>query len=766
MAPKQPGDHHGENGTGAASNASMEATLGQNGRGRGGSRVRLEGSVLSIRLTRRMTTTLERPSQSSAQMPPTPTPRRVSLPIGHFPGANRTLNRSLTAAQSVARRERFARRQLNYRAIEQSHDLLSGAGRSALAGPRTPTSAAPLTFEAITNQSAEGRRVKNTSSGALSQFPDHSASPSPMQRATQSKQTRRVNSRPSSAASELAPGLPTTMAQQPGSIGMQQPATTGTDFSASTSFAGPGQQNDIGMEFSGNVGPSSNNHQVPTSAGGNAFGVANNLRPLAPAPQPATSTFQPPGNNESFVFGTQNPANFDINMNLPAVGAQAGGAQQPGGNFQPHAGSAAPYYNVPNPAGAAAAQGSFNNGPSAAAPNQFGGSGGASSSANAGNLSFNGFNSDNVPHSTAVSLPNDINAAPRTGNNPYYYSTGFAPAYQIPPVPVNLEGDPFHYNPYARPGTWSAYPDPNQVLPVNVYESLRSHMIAVGVCNNTDQVWIEGVQYGIGLAIEAYKESLLDEIEVEGRVFGRALVHDNQIDSSLTMRNRIADRSTAYYDRVQAAKAASKFVASSNLLAEVIVEKGLNGGLPAQGGFVATEALFPNNPDARAHTNALNAALAAEHNGPPHATVHAEPRPLVGAQTISQRLPEYEGVSQGAAQNIPLAAMIDNAIDSTKVHENVPNFAVPVEDFGFTEEDLRQMTGAAAFEVASRHAQDENYRAEVNDTLDRLSGAYDQPNFDRMGEVSSRTTNNRGAQPRLSETDDGLAFISYPENNN
>ncbi|KAI1636793.1 hypothetical protein F4809DRAFT_641204 [Biscogniauxia mediterranea] len=853
-----------------------EATPGQGGRGRGRSRgrgrgrgnPRGSGSGPASQPSRRGTITPQRPS--SALMPPTPTPRR-SIPIGHFPGGNLSHPRPVRPppVAPAAPMELDTPGLLPLPLFQR----LSQSG----ARPSTPPSGLVLRTTADRNTTTEGRRTKSTPQGAAtSESSGHDDSPSPLQRATQSKQTKAQRTtattsgraspagraRASSAASRgrasqgagtpvvyrnLTPALPNITAQRQNSVAPQQPAVSGAGSFGSFYGTNISQQHEFNAEltsnagFTGNAGSASaySNNQAPNPAGGNAFGTGNELRSIAPAPSPRarSSSNGFPRSPVSFGLDAPNPVSAYIHITSPA--ARTNSQLRPSNNNnhngqqQPHAGSGTPYsstapsdtgfYTTAGPATTAAAQApvissSYNRGTPAIgqaqqqpsqhqsgqqqsgqyqpsphqsaqqqlsprqsgqqqpSPHQSGQSGQSGSNGAAHpqiNLNDEVLNFHLVGNSRMVSLPENINNGARTADNPHYYDTGFAPAFQIPPVPPNLDEPFWHTNPFARPGTWSAPRDPNLILPPTIYNALDNHMMSSGVLNEPDRMWIMGVQQGIGLGVLAYKESLMDELEIEGRLYGCAVQPTGGMGNSLAMRNKISTKACEYYDLMQAHKAAGKFIAASELLVQTIVEKGIEAALPPAGSFVATPALFPNNPEAQAHTNSLNAALASEINRPPPADIHAQTKPLVGPHAVADNLSEYEGVSQrGQARHGIIAPIIDNAINATRIPEGMRNFAsAPAPDeLIFTEADFREMREAAALEVASRTGTNNNNNngsanGSAGDAEAARSGQQNQNlNQDLIGEVSSRTMGgyNHGAQPELSETADGHAFINVP----
>ncbi|KAI1495293.1 hypothetical protein F5X96DRAFT_675870 [Biscogniauxia mediterranea] len=794
-------DHQSDEEMVDAPDVVTEATPGQGGRGRGRSRSRGRGrgrgnprgsgSGPASQPSRRGTITPQRPSP--ALMPPTPTPRR-SIPIGHFPGGNLSHPR-LDRPPSVA----------------PPAPMLDTSGLLPLplfqrlsqngARPSTPPSGLVLRTTADRNTTTEGRRTKSTPQGAAtSESSGHDDSPSPLQRATQSKQTKAQRTtattsgraspagraRASSAASRgrasqgagtpvvyrnLTPALPNITAQRQNSVAPQQPAVSGAGSFGSFYGTDISQQH----EFNARSASAYSNNQAPNPAGGNAFGTGNELRTLAPAPSPRARSRSNgfPRSPVSFGLDAPNPVSEYIHITSPA--ARTNSQLRPSNNNhngqqQPHAGSGTPYsstapsdtgfYTTAGPATTTAAQ----------APSGQSGSNGAAQPQI--NLNDEVLNFHLVGNSRMVSLPENINSGARTAGNPHYYDTGFAPAFQIPPVPPNLDEPFWHTNPFARPGTWSAPRDPNLILPPTVYNALDSHMMSRGVLDESDRMWIMGVQYGIGLGILAYKESLMDELEIEGRLYGCAVQPTGGMGNSLAMRSKISTKACEYYDLMQAHKAAGKFMAASELLAQTIVEKGIEAALPPAGSFVATPALFPNNPEAQAHTNSLNAALASEINRPPPADIHAQTKPLVGPHAVADNLSEYEGVSQrGQARHGIIAPIIDNAINATRIPEGMRNFAPAPEEFIFTEADFREMREAAALEVASRTGTNNNNNdngsanGSAGDAETARSGQQNQNlDPDLIGEVSSRTMGgyNHGAQPELSETADGHAFINVP----
>ncbi|KAI0595820.1 hypothetical protein F4775DRAFT_343747 [Biscogniauxia sp. FL1348] len=838
-----------------APDVATEATPGQGGRGRGRGRGRSggSGSGPASQPSRRSTITPQRPSPALSQMPPTPTPRR-SIPIGHFPGANLSRPRPVRPppVAPVAPMELDTPGPLPQPLF---FPLSQGGAR-----PSTPPSGLVLRTATDRNTTTEERRIKSTPQGAAtSESSEHDDSPSPLQRATQSKQTnaQRTTATTSGRASpagragasyttryghaaqgagtpdvyrNLTPALPNIVAQRQSSGAPQQPAGFGTGSIPGYYEAEASQQHRPNAGLASNAGTGYSNNQAPNTAGGNAFGMGNEFRSLAPAPSPRESSDPNDFRRSPISFGIDatNPVSAYIHMNSPAVGANGqlrptnnnGNGQQqrhragsgissssaslPNSGFYTTAGSpttastrapglTSSYNNGTPVIGQGQQQPSPYHQPGQQRPGpqqygqqqygqqqfdqqqhgphqsgQSGSNGAAQPQVNLNNevLNFQ-LRGNPPPRSRRVNLPADINNGTRTASNPYYYDTGFAPAFQIPPVPPNLD-DPFwHTNPFARPGTWAAPRDPNIVLPPTIYNSLDSHMMNTGVLNEHDRMWIMGVQQGIGLGIVAYKESLMDELEIEGRLYGLAVQPTGGMRDSLAMRDKIGAKACEYYDLMQAHKAAGKFIAASELLVRTIEEKGIEGSLPPTGGFVATPALFPNNPEAQAYTNSLNAALASEINRPPPADIHAQQKPLVGPHAVADNLAEYEGVSErGQGRHGIIAPMIDNAINATRIPEGMRSFASSdPEQLLFTEEDFREIREAAALEVASQNNNNGSANGSAGNAEAAHSGQQSQNmNQNFIGEVSSRTMGdyNHGAQPELSETADGHAFINVP----
>ncbi|KAI0019829.1 hypothetical protein F4780DRAFT_408014 [Xylariomycetidae sp. FL0641] len=71
---------------------------------------------------------------------------------------------------------------------------------------------------------------------------------------------------------------------------------------------------------------------------------------------------------------------------------------------------------------------------------------------------------------------------------------------------------------FAQPATWSAIN--LEPLPFEPYRTMEDNMGVAGVHSEWDQQWQRGTQYGIGLAIDTYRENLLAELQAHGTLFG------------------------------------------------------------------------------------------------------------------------------------------------------------------------------------------------------------------------------------------------------
>ncbi|KAI5923791.1 hypothetical protein F4810DRAFT_710216 [Camillea tinctor] len=600
----------------------------------------------------------------------------------------------------------------------------------------------------------------------------------------------RATARTPAERQNLAPALPNVAAQLQNTIDFQQPAGPGAGPFQNHPAASAAMQYESSLGYAGDFGVEAgpSNVQAPATTSGSGYGAGNDQLALSPAPGSRPSPGFP-RNPVSFGLDALHPVSAYIHLYSPNVGglgqhrhrcagstacpyprapsiarpvtalpaqrsyssyndgfsmtnlAQQPMQQQLGGPSVSSAftSSAAttqaqvspPAYNIDTPAIGSASQSGQQHNQQSAAPDD-------------GIPDF-GFGS-NVPRSTRVSLPNDINAGTRTAGNPFYYESGYAPAFQFPHVPSVGSNQFWYTNPWARPLTWAATDDPNLVLPPDVYHGLDQYMMKNGVLNMNDRMWAMGVQYGIGLGVSAYKESLMDELEIEGRLFGRVLQVDRANDTSLTMCEKIKSEACGYFDLAQAHRAAKKYITSSELLAETIEKKGIEASLPAAGSHVAPPALFPNNSEAQAHASSLNAALASEINRPPPGNLHAQPKPLVGPYAITEHLPEYEGVSaRGQAQHGTIAPLIDNAINATRIPQGMPHFAAAAAPVS-NEDNDHEMHGAASG-AGSNHNQ-------------TASGSSEDADEDPEGFFGRY-----GPKYELAETPEGRAYIRRIQRN-
>ncbi|KAH8160724.1 hypothetical protein CIB48_g7536 [Xylaria polymorpha] len=142
-------------------------------------------------------------------------------------------------------------------------------------------------------------------------------------------------------------------------------------------------------------------------------------------------------------------------------------------------------------------------------------------------------------------------------------------------------------------------------LPSSAYQSLD---FIVGsddrVHDETERLWLMGVQAGIGLGIAGAREAVLNEMMYDNTVFSRPIQSYPTDPSPYDMRMYLGQRCMTGFDLRVAARISRQFVNSSLQLIDLIVDNGLTACLPEYGSpLPGTFAFFTDQDSARCHEN-------------------------------------------------------------------------------------------------------------------------------------------------------------------
>ncbi|KAI0555676.1 hypothetical protein F4679DRAFT_519434 [Xylaria curta] len=125
--------------------------------------------------------------------------------------------------------------------------------------------------------------------------------------------------------------------------------------------------------------------------------------------------------------------------------------------------------------------------------------------------------------------------------------------------------------------------------------------------DETERLWLIGVQAGIGLGITGAREAVLNEMTYENTVFSRPMQSYPSDPPPYEMRMYLGRHCMAGFDRRVADRIAKQFVANSMELIDIIVENGLTACLPEYGSpLPGTFAFFTDEDSARCHENSRN----------------------------------------------------------------------------------------------------------------------------------------------------------------
>ncbi|RYO88251.1 hypothetical protein DL766_006269 [Monosporascus sp. MC13-8B] len=171
-----------------------------------------------------------------------------------------------------------------------------------------------------------------------------------------------------------------------------------------------------------------------------------------------------------------------------------------------------------------------------------------------------------------------------------------------PTTPVNNNGGIFvgHAGHYMlgslvpasplTPGLDSIGLAPDVVVPTSVFTGLEEYMTNFPAFDEIDKIWQLGIQYGIGLGVNAYKAGLMNELVTRGRLFGRHVLIDGGGD---VQRMRASIMSRDLFDRVTAAEAGRQFVQNSITMMELAVDNRVDRAIATRRGFIGTNGMWP-----------------------------------------------------------------------------------------------------------------------------------------------------------------------------
>lgn len=124
------------------------------------------------------------------------------------------------------------------------------------------------------------------------------------------------------------------------------------------------------------------------------------------------------------------------------------------------------------------------------------------------------------------------------------------------------------------------------------------------VHDETERLWLMGVQAGIGLGIAGAREAVLNEMMYDNTVFSRPIQSYPTDPSPYDMRMYLGQRCMTGFDLRVAARISRQFVNSSLQLIDLIVDNGLTACLPEYGSpLPGTFAFFTDQDSARCHEN-------------------------------------------------------------------------------------------------------------------------------------------------------------------
>ncbi|RYP54272.1 hypothetical protein DL768_000846 [Monosporascus sp. mg162] len=149
-------------------------------------------------------------------------------------------------------------------------------------------------------------------------------------------------------------------------------------------------------------------------------------------------------------------------------------------------------------------------------------------------------------------------------------------------------GSPVPASP-STPDLNSIGPPPGLVVPTNVFSGLEDYMTKFPAFDEIDKIWQLGIQYGIGLGVNAYKAGLMNELVTRGRLFGRRIL----IDGGDVQRMRASIMRHDLFDRVTAAEAGRQFVQNSVTMMELAVDNRVDRAIATQRGFIGTNGMWP-----------------------------------------------------------------------------------------------------------------------------------------------------------------------------
>ncbi|KAI8958411.1 hypothetical protein F5Y11DRAFT_336243 [Daldinia sp. FL1419] len=143
-------------------------------------------------------------------------------------------------------------------------------------------------------------------------------------------------------------------------------------------------------------------------------------------------------------------------------------------------------------------------------------------------------------------LPPSPPPPPYTPRRPWSRGPSLSP-YNVPLLP----GQPF-YSPI--PHTWPEPRHPRHELLPEVSEMLERYK-----GNDSDNYGLEIAQTAIGITVNTYQKSLLDELESKGTLFGLTVNLPPEYASFGELRDNLEQKAHDYYSRLQAAMAAYTF---------------------------------------------------------------------------------------------------------------------------------------------------------------------------------------------------------------
>ncbi|KAI0010638.1 hypothetical protein F4779DRAFT_289144 [Xylariaceae sp. FL0662B] len=313
----------------------------------------------------------------------------------------------------------------------------------------------------------------------------------------------------------------------------------------------------------------------------------------------------------------------------------------------------------------------------------------------------------------------------------------------------------------APPGTWSAPRDENRFVPKNIFQGLENHMATKGVHDKTDRLWIMGVQYGIGLGIQQYKTSLMNELAASGRLFGRPVLFDSFGENGPIMRRRIEKKAAEHFDLMQASLAGDEFAKYAEIVARTIADADLEDALPA-GGMIGTAGMFPDTETAGvgAHTEALDAALADEAHG---AGGGSMPGPNHVSNTLQNGSFTAGGDFIGGIDMSRLdgtAGMVANALNAKFNPGGMPS---PSSNPSPTnaQQDTGDCDGPTNGNMSGKHANMTTQSRNGNVRMEGTEGYGARDGGNAGAAAGHRTTsNNKRGVPVLKETENGKAYIT------